>query len=104
MHDVWYVDTATWTRLGASNVLYSDCMPDLSAVLLQGGCWGTRMVYPPSPFVRLPTAASPCWDLVADHSPRDIKVLSCISTDLIHSPLIPVNPMAPARKAEVATD
>lgn len=43
-------------------------------------------------------------NLVADHSPRDIKVLSWVSTDLIHSPLIPVNPMAPAREAEVATD
>lgn len=34
----------------------------------------------------------------------DIKVLTWISTGLVHSPLTPVNPMAPARKAEVAPD
>lgn len=49
----------------------------------------------PRHFVRLPTAATAYWDLVADRSPRDIKVLG---------PPIPVNLMAPARKAEVAPD
>lgn len=47
---------------------------DLECSTWQEGCWGTCMAYC-RPFVWLPTAASPCWDLVTDHSPRDIKVL-----------------------------
>lgn len=91
------MDAATWTRLGASNVftrtVYLDLECSISREDVGEHAWSTY----PHHFLRLPTAASPLsyWDLVADRSPKDIKVLG---------PLIPVSLMGPARKAEVAPD
>lgn len=86
---------------GSEQCFYSDCIPAVCSREDVGEhAWSTHRHH----LYGCQRPPVPCWDLVADYSPRDIKVLTWISTGLIHSPLTPVNPMAPARKAEVAPD